>query len=445
MAGEPVPAAGEIGADTNSNATQETLFEALAEALRRTPGVGEAVASTYVISAGSITPSVGSFLVDTEGAAAADNLDTIDQANYLPGSIILFRGAAPASRVVTIRHAVGNIFLTDGNDYPLTVAGQWLMLRVGGSSWSEVCRFHGTNLTAARAFLGLGTSAVLDDGDVDAATLEGSPKSAFLLAAATAANSTLFAGLAAAAFLRADLSSLQTIAGGLRANIGIVESNHPSSAGAPALNLLVAGVKRARLVYDGVNEHLLLELLDSDESTVLGGVRISEYASDGPPEYWDGAAWKSVDPIGANPFPTLNRIRWYEETGFSIASGNSRDEIHAEPFTALPSSGNPIWLYVRAGCRLDTPGGDGTSYWLTLHMGPAGDKTDALVGSGPVVFGNDNVDLEIAGKEFYGVPGDFVTLCLNKVDTSRSQIIEPSIDEGYRWTELTFLRVDQIG
>lgn len=115
------------------------LFGPIVETIRQLPGGSAPVVLT--IAAGSVTPTLGFHLIDTEAAAAADDLTHIAITNHPPGRILTIGQADPA-RVVTVRHGEGGsgeIYTIDGADLVLT--GRTLRLRreVSGA-WAEEAR-----------------------------------------------------------------------------------------------------------------------------------------------------------------------------------------------------------------------------------------------------------------------------------------------------------------
>lgn len=123
-------------------------------ALPLSSGLGTAV----TISSGSISLANNSstYVVDTEGGAASDNLDTIS--NGFEGEIIILRNASDARNVV-VRHNIGNIFNPQNNnattrDITLDVTTDFVMLRysstaslwiVISSSFNNFVNSKGTN------------------------------------------------------------------------------------------------------------------------------------------------------------------------------------------------------------------------------------------------------------------------------------------------------------
>ncbi len=95
---------------------------------------------------GQIVPTKSSILINNQGGASADNLDTIAVANHSVGSVIKVK-AKTSSQVPTLRHAVGNIYLDENTNAVLDDRDKsiWLELRdmadgEHGAGWYEVGR-----------------------------------------------------------------------------------------------------------------------------------------------------------------------------------------------------------------------------------------------------------------------------------------------------------------
>lgn len=95
-------------------------------------------ASRFIISSGAISVDLrySSMLVDTEGNASTDDLDTIN--NGTNGKIIII--SPFASRDVVVKHNTGNIRLKDGLDVTLTGSNDSMMLYYNSNSgnWHEI-------------------------------------------------------------------------------------------------------------------------------------------------------------------------------------------------------------------------------------------------------------------------------------------------------------------
>lgn len=446
MAGAAVPAVGVVSDSGNTKAEQKDLFEDITEALRRSPVVGVASASAVVISSGTIVPTLGFIAVDTEGATSTDNLDHIDPSAFLPNSIIMLISSSGGSRLVTVRHnqgGTGAILLRNSANFDLANTYAWLSLRLDSTGvWLEVDRGYGPTMASFRAFIGLGSVATLANGAVDAATLQGHAATYFLAAAGTAANSTLFAGLATAAFLRADIASLQQIAGSLRANSGRLESDAASSAGAPALALRAGGVERTHLFYDGTSGQAMLRLLDAS-AAVVAGLR---FRSGLIPDYWDGAAWVPLFEL-PTPSPWLDAVRW-DKLGSTTNYGTTGNFIlHSADTPSKPGSGSTRIFRVSAAITGQKGSGGNAPFTARIYVGNAGDDTDTLIDeSASVTAATIGVPVTATLSDEYEVPaGSKITLVLAK---SNSQFLDvlPSVAGTYKIdTKRTYLRVEQIG
>lgn len=240
-------------------------LEDVRDVLSRLPGAIDG-AETVTISSGSVTPTQNVIEVDTEGGAASDFLDNIDASNMPEGSLLLIRPATP-SHLVSLRHAqggAGELLLKYSANYLLGTTNGWCLLINQGSAWAEIARNYGTDAQALeRSNLGLGTVAVLDDGDVDANTLQGNAPSAFLGASAQAADAAQLDGHPASDFLQLDETALQTMVGRLRVDAGASEINNPTAGASSVLELRSEGVLEALLEYDDLNAEILLRKYDA--------------------------------------------------------------------------------------------------------------------------------------------------------------------------------------
>ena len=118
---------------TSESAVYAPSRQAVAAALNplRVPG------SALTISAGAITATHSQHDVDTEGAAATDDLDTINGGSA--GALLVLR-AAHADRTVVVKPDTGNVGLDA--DYYLDSTAKHLLLLYDGSQWHELARSH---------------------------------------------------------------------------------------------------------------------------------------------------------------------------------------------------------------------------------------------------------------------------------------------------------------
>jgi hypothetical protein len=92
--------------------------------------------SDLTIASDAITVTGCYHRVDTEGAAATDNLATINGA--ATGQVIILQSVA-SSRDVTVKNGTGNIFLA-GSDFVLDNSRDFLVLICTGGEINELCR-----------------------------------------------------------------------------------------------------------------------------------------------------------------------------------------------------------------------------------------------------------------------------------------------------------------
>ncbi len=107
----------ELGIDVAGTATD--LVTRLARSLSGTGNLDFATSTALTIATGSVTPTQNWHTVDTESAAASDDLDTIVATNATDGFMLFLRQSNNA-RDVTIKHNTGNIYCPGGVDIVLT-------------------------------------------------------------------------------------------------------------------------------------------------------------------------------------------------------------------------------------------------------------------------------------------------------------------------------------
>lgn len=104
---------------------------------------GAQAPQSKTIASGSISPTAAYVIVDTEGSAAADDLDVISPvlsaSENLHDGMIVYLKAADSGRVVTVKNSgsANGINTYDGNDYVLS-AKHWLKLQLRSGKWYEV-------------------------------------------------------------------------------------------------------------------------------------------------------------------------------------------------------------------------------------------------------------------------------------------------------------------
>lgn len=118
--------------------------------------LGAAAETDLTIAGGSITPTTAATRVDTEAAAATDDLANIALTNFPAGTYLLLRSVTGA-RAVTVKHlagGAGEISLTDGVDFTFNHSSQVLLLRAFSTSWAEVARFQGSGRVLLQSVTG---------------------------------------------------------------------------------------------------------------------------------------------------------------------------------------------------------------------------------------------------------------------------------------------------
>ena len=127
-------------------------------------GVGGAAVSTLAIGGDAATPAQFLHALETEGAAAADDLKNLLTANVPDGSVLLLTGVNPA-HVVTVRDAAGGAgqihLAVSGGTFVIDAADKFILLRRVGPDWYECLRFFGADLAGLRTFEGTASAAAL--------------------------------------------------------------------------------------------------------------------------------------------------------------------------------------------------------------------------------------------------------------------------------------------
>jgi hypothetical protein len=127
----------ELGVDVAGTASN--LVTRLARSLSGAGNLDFASATTLTIATGSITPTQNWHLIETQAAAATDDLDTIVATNATDGFILYVRQVDDA-RCFTIRNDIGNILTPSGLNVATTNAQQVITFVYDGttSKWMLV-------------------------------------------------------------------------------------------------------------------------------------------------------------------------------------------------------------------------------------------------------------------------------------------------------------------
>ena len=95
--------------------------------------------ASATIASDTITAVGNYMIIDTEAAAAADNLATINGGST--GQMLILQTTS-SSRDVTVKHGTGNIFLAGGVDFVLDNLRCFLVLMYVGTEWREMSHAH---------------------------------------------------------------------------------------------------------------------------------------------------------------------------------------------------------------------------------------------------------------------------------------------------------------
>lgn len=149
-----IPAAAYFSNPARTNQQAKTAQDAMLAVLREL--LGGSAETTLTIAGGAVTPTAALHAIDTEGAAASDDLTNILTTNHPEGRLLVISPASDA-RDVVVKHAAGGagqILLADGADLTLSDSTMHLVLKRVGTDWKEVDRSYGKEKAAARSFLG---------------------------------------------------------------------------------------------------------------------------------------------------------------------------------------------------------------------------------------------------------------------------------------------------
>lgn len=162
----PPPGGGGVGGGT---AWLEQLRNFVAQLM------GGSAGASVTLSSDSFTPSVARNVLDTEGAAATDNLSAIGITNVPDGTRIEISGAN-AARVITVVHSgsgTGHVELCDGSNLVLDDTSITLTLEKIGSAWYERARSFGNAKSKFRTFWGLAIGSNIQAFNANLAALAG--------------------------------------------------------------------------------------------------------------------------------------------------------------------------------------------------------------------------------------------------------------------------------
>jgi len=187
-----------------------------------------AAATTLTIATGAITVTKNYYLVDTEAAAATDDLDTITLGANVDDGHQLVLAPASGARSVVIKHNTGNILTIGGNGIVLDDAHDFVFLVYNATitKWMASIGFAGLPADAVQDGM-IGIAQVLEpalaDNAVSTSKIQASAVTSAKLAAAVAGNG-LAGGAGTALSVNVDGTTIQ-ITGDTLSAIGALPTN----------------------------------------------------------------------------------------------------------------------------------------------------------------------------------------------------------------------------
>lgn len=138
----------------------------------RTRAVQLDAVSTLTIAAGVVTVTRSSHALETESAAATDDLDTLTATGLTDGFLLVLR-AANVAHVVTLKDGTGNLLLN--GDCPLSSTDRTITLQYDGTNWRELARSTASSTANPMSLLksGNGTSTAVGATNVDTIAITG--------------------------------------------------------------------------------------------------------------------------------------------------------------------------------------------------------------------------------------------------------------------------------
>lgn len=161
-----LPAAAYFTDPARTNDEAKTAQDNTLAFIRQLPGA--MARSTLTIASGAVTPTRGVHDVDTEAAAAADDLTNIATTNLPDGSLLRLH-CVNAGRVVTVKHAAGGagaVALAGSADFALDDTKKWVELQRSGADWVEIDRYPALVAAAGEAAAGVAEIATQTEADL---------------------------------------------------------------------------------------------------------------------------------------------------------------------------------------------------------------------------------------------------------------------------------------
>ena len=337
---------------------------------------GAQAPQSKTITDGSISPTAAYVIVDTEGSAAADDLDVINPvlsaSENLHDGMVVYLKAADSGRVVTVKNSssANGINTYDGNDYVLSTT-HWLKLQLrADGKWHEIeGRAMETALAAAAASTpatttarGTGRVATAEDTAVGS-TITNGP--AFLDAATWKVSATPAAGVIPLA--DAD-GSINNFSGARYATCATAAATAAKDAALTGFSL----VKGSRVFVTFANANTVAGALTLNvngtgakpiynEFGVVSSSNVMNISSGMPTEFiYDGTNWTYLAAGGASDY-IGNAFRRLQAGTSTIANINTKI-----------GTGVGSWMSIAAGTAITLPAGGTWFYWVFGNNGGSG-------------------------------------------------------------------------
>lgn len=368
MAGETIPAVGYVSNASRTTAEMKDALEDMNAVARRSPGMASYEVAT--ISAGTLAPTAGYVYVAGEGAVP-DDLDTITSAPYATGARLFIRANVD---LITVKHGTtgaGHIKTIDSADFALGGSRVLELMLHASGHWFEIGRNFQAMKAEERTWLGLGTVAVLDDGNVSAADLNGFDDTDFYKVGNQVGDADTVDGLEASQFIRNDLVSLQSMVHNLKVGEGRFIADNGSGA-TSGIEFTISDTLRGQLYFDtaGTPDVIRLDLFENDGTTLSRALRLGEGDK---LEFWNGTAWLDMeDTLGG-----AQRTDFVEHAGITT-------HVHATGFRAVGytfevPSGRCFTPRVVSGTMVNTTWGN----WVSSDTAKTVFRLGAINTTGP--------------------------------------------------------------
>lgn len=174
--GQAIASANQNNIQAEITAVETALLSGGLSHLVESNGLRFTAATTLTCASHVITATLFHHLVDTQGGAGTDQLNTISLGSVANGialgaESLLLLTPANIAHVVTVQSGAGNILLIGGSAYAMSDASSALLLRYDGTNWIEIARSQtaatiGVPQTYSPAWTGSGGNPAIGNGTI---------------------------------------------------------------------------------------------------------------------------------------------------------------------------------------------------------------------------------------------------------------------------------------